>query len=111
MGFIIFQWVSGGWLGIMVQDLTPQLAIRHGLLVTEGVIVARVEFNSPAFSGGLEEGDVIITVNDKKIPNAEILKKVISKLSPGKLIQLTVLRDRREKVLKIQLGAKRRDAA
>lgn len=111
MGFIIFQWASGGWLGIMVQDITPQIAIRHGLLVTEGVLVARVQFNSPAMSAGLEEGDVIISINNKKIPNAKRLKKVISNFSPGKWIKVMILRDRREKSLEIELGAERRDSA
>lgn len=105
VGFITFQSISAGWLGIMVQDLSPQTAARYGLLITQGVVVVRVQFNSPAMIGGIEEGDVVLSLNGSKIPDSETLKKVVSGLPPGKAITLAVLRDRKEISLKIILGA------
>ncbi len=109
-GFITFQAVSTGWLGIMVQDLTPRDAVRYGLLITEGVVVVRVQFNSPAMEGGVEEGDVVLSLNGKKIPTAERLKEVVSNLQPGEEIMLVVLRDREETSLKIIIGSMPMDA-
>jgi len=111
IGLIAFLWVGGAWLGIVVQDLTPRIALRYGLLIQEGVLVTRVQFDSPAKKGGLEEGDVIIALDLKRIPDSKTLQKVISELSPGKSIDLLVIRERKKKTLRILLGAALRDSA
>ena len=103
--------VSGGWLGILVQDLTPQSALQHGLLVRGGVLVTRVQFNSPAMKGGLEEGDVIIALNDRKVSDSKALQKMIGRIEPGTEIRLTIVRRRKEKSLQVVLGAPPRSAA
>ena len=110
VGLLAFQGVSGGWLGIMVQDLTPALAARYGIHRATGVVVSRVQFNSPAMVGGLKEGDVLISLNRQKIRDSKALKEIISRLSPGMSVDVIVLRARREKTLKIVLGAIPRDA-
>ena len=107
---VVFQWISGGWLGVMVQDLTPELAARHGLRIETGVMVTRVQFNSPAMRGGVQEGDVVVSVNGKQIPDSETLKQVVTRLAPGKPIDLVVLREGGEKTLQIVLGEIPRDA-
>jgi len=110
-GLIAFQLAAGGWLGIVVQDLTPALAARYGIHRTSGALVTRVQFNSPAMAGGLQEGDVVISLNHEKIPNAKALKQVVTGLSSGIAIDVVVLRDRREKKLQVVLGTIPRDAA
>lgn len=107
---VVFHWISGGWLGVMVQDLTPQLAARHGLRIETGVMVTRVQFNSPAMRGGVQEGDVVVSVNGKQIPDSETLKQVVTRLAPGKPIDLVVLREGGETTLQIVLGEIPRDA-
>ncbi len=94
----------------MVQDLTPRLAIQYGILTTEGVVVVRVQFNSPAMDGGLEEGDVILALNGKKIVNAAALKDSVLNHPSGQDISLLVLRDRNEMTLTITLGSGPMDA-
>lgn len=110
VGFIVFQPIGAGWLGIMVQDLTPRTAARHGLLITEGVVVVRVQFNSPAMRGGVKEGDIVLSVNEEKIPDSETLKKVVSSFPPGEAVTLAVFRNRKEISLDIVLGELPMDA-
>lgn len=111
IGLFFFQWIVAGWLGIMVQDLTPRMAARYGLSNREGVIVARVQFGSPAMKGGLLEGDLIISLDGKKILGAEALKKVLSDIPPGSQIKLVIIRNRQEEGLEMTLGTPPRSAA
>jgi len=111
LAILSLQLMGGGWLGILVQDLTPQLARRHGVSLREGVYVARVEFNSPAEKGGLEEGDVIVAINKHPLPDAKALQEVISEISPGTRIQMDIIRGRRRESLEIALGSSPSGAA
>lgn len=110
--FVAFQFVASGWLGILIQDITPDLAARYRLSRSaEGVLVTRVEFGSPAMKAGLKEGDLIISLNNKKIPNSASLVKVVSKLSPGDEVPITIIRKRGTKKLTVLLGSAHRFAA
>ncbi len=106
--FIAIQWVASGWLGVLIQDLTPKMAIRYGLSQSEGVLVTRVEFGSPAMKAGLQEGDLIISLNKKKIPDSATLVKVVSTLSPGEKVPLTIIRKRKTKKLSLLVGSTHR---
>jgi len=113
--FFLIVWVSvqaggAGWLGIVVQDLNPRLAMRYGLDHREGAIVSRVQFDSPAMKGGLREGDLIVSLNGKKTPDAKTLKQVLEQTPPGSGIELIVIRNRKETTLDIVLGSTPRDA-
>ncbi|MFQ5596991.1 MAG: PDZ domain-containing protein [Nitrospiria bacterium] len=108
---LVFQAVSGGWLGVIVQDLTPRLAFRYGLLVKEGSVVTRVQFDSPAMKGGLQEGDVIISLNGQKVSNSETLKKLLTNTPSGSHVDLVIIRHRQKKSLEILLGSPPRNAA
>jgi len=105
LGAFFFQLLGGGWLGILVQDLTPRLALRHGLLVKEGAFVARVEFNSPAKKGGLIAGDVITALNSQAVSDAKALQRVLSEIDPGARIRLDIIRGRRKEKVEILLGS------
>ncbi|MFQ5542834.1 MAG: PDZ domain-containing protein [Nitrospiria bacterium] len=111
MGFVLFQTVSAGWLGIVIQDINPNLSIRFGLRVKAGALIMRVQFGSPADKAGLMEGDVIVVLNDKKIPDSRALQQEISKISPGGKAKITLIRHRREKVIEVFLGETPRDVA
>lgn len=113
--FLIFLlgWVAlqgPGWLGITVQDLTPQMAMRFGVRRDGGVLVTGVQFGSPAKKGGLEQGDVILSLNGKAIPNSEALRKEITQISPGTPIELTIFRNRSEKKIELAVGTLPREA-
>ncbi len=111
IAWISFQMVASGWLGIVVQDLSPQLAMRYGLRHQEGgAVVSRVQFGSPAMKGGLQEGDLIVSLSGEDIPDSETLKNILSRTPPGSRIALIVIRNRKESSLEIVLGTTPREA-
>lgn len=110
--FLVFQWVGSGWLGVLIQDLTPKMAVRYGLSSqSEGVLITRVEFGSPAMKAGLKTGDLIISLNKKKITDSASLVKAVSKLSPGEKVPLTVIRKRKTLKLSLFVGSAHRFSA
>ena len=110
---ILLGWLTlqgPGWLGITIQDLSPQMAMRLGIPGEEGVLVTGVQFGSPAGKGGLTQGDVILSLNAKKIPNSETLRKEVTRIVPGTPIELTIIRNRSPKKIKIAVGTTPREA-
>lgn len=104
------QLPRGGWLGITVQDLTPQIAAQLGIPGEVGVFVTGVQFDSPAKKGGLMQGDVIISVGETKISSSEALRDEIVKTSPGTSVQLTIIRARVTRKIEISVGSPPREA-
>ncbi len=96
--------VVRGWLGVYIQDVTPQLAQIYGLKKPEGAVVTKVQKDSPAEKGGLKEEDIIIEYNGEKIRNRFDLSSKVANTLPGTTVKIKVLRDGKEKTLKIKLG-------
>jgi len=110
LGWTIVQLPSSAWLGVSVQDLTPQMAARLGIRGQEGVFVASVQFGSPAKEGGIEQGDVLISFNGEKLSGAADLVREISRKVPGDQVELTLIRNRRRFRLRVSLGSPPREA-
>ncbi len=83
--------VVRGWLGVVIQPLTPPIA--EALNLTHGVIVMKVFPGSPAQKAGLQPGDIILAVNGKPINSVTQLQFAIMKTPPGHKVKLTVLRN------------------
>lgn len=96
-----------GYLGVVIQDVTPRLAREVELKVKEGAYVNDVVDESPAEAGGLEDGDVIIEYNGKKIELAEDLTNEVRKTKPGTKVQVTVDRKGEKKTLAVTVGKNR----
>ena len=96
--------VTRGWVGIEVQDLTPELADSFGLKNTEGALIAGVLKNGPADTGGVRPGDILLAVDGKKVVDSASLLNLIADLSPGVNAQLRVARKQKPLDLKIQVG-------
>jgi len=96
--------VSRGWMGVGIQKVTKQLAKYYGIKETRGVYVAKVYQGDPADKAGIKVGDVIFKINDKKIESSRDLTMTIARSSVGKTVKVTVIRDGKEKVLKVKLG-------
>jgi serine protease Do len=97
--------IARGYLGMMPSPLTDLL--REALGVDEdvdGVFVQSVESNTPAAEGGLQESDVVIEVDGKAVDNVNDFRFRIARHAPGDDMELTVLRDGREKNLEFRLG-------
>jgi len=97
--------VARGYLGVTIQDVTPEVKDAMGLDVAEGVLVNGVAPDGPVAKSDVKSGDVIIQVNDAKTPDAKALQKVIGSRPPGDTVTLTVVRDKKQRTVKIKLGA------
>jgi serine protease Do len=96
--------VSRGWMGVAIQNVTEQLAKYYGIKETKGVYVARVYEGNPAEKAGIQVGDVIVLINDKKIESSRDLTLTIASSSVGETVKVTLLRDGKEKTVKVKLG-------
>jgi serine protease DegS len=84
-------YVTRGWLGIEVQDITPQLAESFGLKDTSGVIVAGILRNGPAATAGLQPGDIIKEINGEPMRDSRDVMNVIAKTAPGENVNIKIL--------------------
>jgi serine protease Do len=98
--------VTRGYIGIVPQDLTPQLASSFGIKDTKGALVSFVEDNSPAAKAGLQQGDVIREANGTPINDQGELRNKIVDLEPGSTLSLKVLRNGAEKTLSVKVAAR-----
>jgi serine protease DegQ len=96
--------VTRGWVGIEVQDLTPELAESFSLKSPEGALIAGVLKGGPADVGGVRPGDVLLAVNGNKVTDSASLLNLIAALEPGVKTQLTVARKQQTLNLKLQVG-------
>ena len=96
--------VTRGYLGIIPQDVTPEIAKAFNEKELHGALVGDVSANSPAQRAGLERGDIIVDVNGKPIADSNGLRMMISMLPPDSNANLKVLRNGNEKDLTVKLG-------
>jgi len=93
-----------GWLGVMIQDITPELAGSFGLEKKEGVLISDVTDGSPAEKGGLKRGDIITGFDEKKTENAHALSRLVAATQPNKKVVIDIIRDKKEKSIKLKIG-------
>ncbi len=89
-------YVIRGYLGVTVQEVTPELARTFGLPHAAGALVADVSANSPAARARLQRGDVITAVNGKPVTDPDQLQRIIAGTRPGTQATLRVFRNGRE---------------
>ena len=91
------------YTGLSVQNIDQTIANYFKLENTKGVIITRVEKNSPADDAGLKQSDVILRVNNYRINNEQILLGTLHEFRTGQSVELTILRDNNEKKIKMKL--------
>jgi serine protease Do len=96
--------VIRGWLGVSIQNLTPELAKSLKITETEGALISGVEKGSPADKAGLKRGDLIIELDAKKVHDSTGLRNMISATAPGTSITLKIIRDGKEQAVVVKLG-------
>lgn len=96
--------VIRGWLGVYIQDIDELMAQAMDLPVNEGVLVSDVQENSPAQAAGLQQGDVIIRLENKQIFSQSQLRNEVASRLPDTTVKLTVIRDGRERTIDVKLG-------
>lgn len=96
--------VSRGWLGVVIQEVTADLADSFGLDRPRGALVAQVQEGSPAERAGLQASDVILGFNGKAIENSGDLPRLVGMAKPGTKIPLDVWRKGKTQTLSVALG-------
>src|SRR5947209_412921 len=85
--------VVRGWLGVVIQDVTDELASSFGVREREGVLVADVMKGGPAEAAGLRPGDVVVELNGTRIHEVPDLQRHIANVAPGQRVRLGVVRE------------------
>jgi len=93
--------VTRGWLGVSIQEMTPELAKSFGLKEKKGALVAGVVSGSPAEKAGIEQGDVIVEFDGKEVTDSKDLPRMVASTPVGKAV--TVKLSRSGKVLERQV--------
>jgi serine protease Do len=96
--------VTYGYLGVLPQDVTPELAESFGLKDTTGVLIGDVISGEPAEKGGMKKGDVVLEFNGKTVENAHQFRKIVGDTPVGTKAKITVWRDKRRKTLTVTVG-------
>ncbi|MEW5768858.1 MAG: Do family serine endopeptidase [Pseudomonadota bacterium] len=87
--------VTRGWVGIEVQEITPEIAESFGLKSTRGALIAGILRGGPADRAGIRPGDVLVAVNDKPVTDSSSLLSLIAALAPGKTATLELVREQK----------------
>ena len=93
--------VTRGYLGVMIQDVTPTLAREFGLKEPAGALVGDVVPNGPAAKAGLKDGDVVLEFNHRNVANSRQLKLTVAETKPGATVPVTVWRGGSDKTLEV----------
>jgi len=96
--------VIRGWLGLELQNLSPQLAESFGLNDRTGVLVAGVVRKSPAYNAGIRPGDIILNFDDKAIRDAKSIQNEIASSKPNTLVNLGGLRRGKKIEVEAKIG-------
>jgi serine protease Do len=96
--------VVRGYLGISIQALSESEAKDFDLPAAAGILVIKVEEDSPAAKAGLKKYDYIIAVNGKSVKNSTQLSMTIAELNPGETVTLTIYRGKQKKDITVKVG-------
>lgn len=96
--------VARGWLGVLIQDVTRELAESFGMDKPRGALVAKVLPDSPAEKAGFQVGDVVLKFDGKNIVRSSNLPPVVGMTDVGKNVKVEILRNGKKKNLTVNLG-------
>lgn len=96
--------IARGWLGVVIQKITPEIAKTFNLKEAEGALVSDVTENGPAEKAGIKRGDVIISFNGKKIKDNETLPRLVAATEIGKRVKVEVVRDGKTVAFDVIIG-------
>jgi serine protease Do len=93
-----------GWLGVFIQEITPDIAESLGLDAAAGALVSTVNENSPAQAAGLEPGDVIVSFDGKMIDKMRDLPRIVAETEIGATVPVKVIRNGKSIEVQVTLG-------
>ena len=97
-------YVSRGWLGVLIQEVSKDLAESFGLDKPYGALVAQVMEDSPAEKAGLQTGDIIIEFEGQEINLSSELPQLVGRSKVGDTVELKIVRDKKTKTISLKLG-------
>lgn len=101
--------VTRGWLGVMIQKVTPELAKSFGLEKPRGALVSDIIEGSPAEKAGIKKGDIILEFNRIPIKEWNELPAIVARTSPGKNVEIKILRQGKELTIPVTIGELREE--
>ncbi len=96
--------VERGWLGVSIQDLTPELAKSLKPASAKGALVADVTKDGPAEKAGIKKGDVIAEYQGKEVPDADTLRNLVASTPPGQDVTVGLIRNGQKESVKLSVG-------
>ncbi len=93
--------ISGGHIGVLVEDMNPQLAVALGVKEVDGAFVIEANEDGPAYKAGIRGGDIILKVGDKEVDDTASLRSAIHERKKGEEVELTVLRKKERKTFSV----------
>jgi len=96
--------VVRGYLGVIIQTLSPELAGKFDVAENGGVLVGDILQDSPAQGAGLQRGDVILDFAGRPVHKMQELQRLVASTRPGTAVRLKVLRDRQEQLVSLEMG-------
>jgi serine protease Do len=93
-----------GYLGVYIQDLTPELADSFGLKEAQGVLISDVISDSPAEKGKIQKGDVVLEYDGQQVKDRYQFTKMVGNTPVDKKVKIVVLRDQKQKTLWVTIG-------
>lgn len=100
-----------GWLGVTIQEMTPELSQKFGLEKSNGALVSDVAKGSPAEKSGIMRGDIIVAFNGKEVRDVASLRNMVSQSKVGSDVSIKILRSRKEYNLRLAIGELPREIA
>ncbi|MCK4502010.1 MAG: DegQ family serine endoprotease [Desulfuromonadales bacterium] len=101
--------VTRGQLGVMIQELTNELAESFGIGQRQGILISQVMPDSSADQAGLEQGDILLKLNGNEIGNIAEFRNQIAMTSPGTKVKFLVLRNGKKIKVNATIGTKAAD--
>ena len=98
-------YVTRGWLGVHIQEITPEIAESLDLGTVQGALVSRVIESSPAAKSGIRRGDVILNVDGKEVQALRDLTKIIADIDAGDTAHLSVWRGGKRENILVHIGS------
>jgi serine protease Do len=102
--------VTRGWLGVTIQNVTSEIKEKFELTKAEGALVAEVAEDSPAEKAGLQRGDVIISFDDKTVPEMSALPPMVAQTPVGKEVEIVAIRKGKEKRFTVVIAELKEEA-
>jgi serine protease Do len=96
--------VVRGWLGVSIQEVTPELAEAFDLDEAAGALVGKVLEDSPAERSGIQRGDIITGFDGKEVSSPQELSRIVAGTVPEKRVTVQLVREGKEKTLKVKVG-------